>query len=237
MAILKSNLNSKVRGKMTKDIWEAVENYFDKTLIPHNSALDAALADAAAAKLPAIQVASVQGKLLHLLARIMGARNILEIGTLGGYSTIWMARALPEGGRIITLEADPKHAGVAQKNFARAGVENKVDLRLGKALDTLPKVAAEGLGPFDMFFIDANKSNMPEYFEWSLKLSRKGSVIIADNVVREGAVLDAKSKDADIQGIRRFLKMVGKEKRVSGTALQTVGTKNYDGFALILVTS
>jgi len=195
------------------------------------------LAAASAENLPAIQVSSVQGKLLHLLARIMGARNILEIGTLGGYSTIWMARALPEGGRIITLEADPKHAEVAQKNFARAGVENEVELRLGKALDTLPKVAADGRGPFDMFFIDANKSNMPEYFEWSLKLARKGSVIIADNVVREGAVLDARSKDADIQGIRRFLEMVGKERRVSGTALQTVSTKNYDGFALVLVTS
>jgi len=222
---------------MTKDVWEAVDKYFDEMLIPHDSALDDALAAASAENLPAIQVSSVQGKLLHLLARIMGARNILEIGTLGGYSTIWMARALPEGGRIITLEADPKHAEVAQKNFARAGVENKVELRLGKALDTLPKVAADGRGPFDMFFIDANKSNMPEYFEWSLKLARKGSVIIADNVVREGAVLDARSKDADIQGIRRFLEMVGKERRVSGTALQTVSTKNYDGFALVLVTS
>ena len=222
---------------MTKDVWEAVDKYFDEMLIPHDSALDDALAAASAENLPAIQVSSVQGKLLHLLARIMSARNILEIGTLGGYSTIWMAQALPEGGRIITLEADPKHAEVAQKNFARAGVENKVELRLGKALDTLPKVAADGRGPFDMFFIDANKSNMPEYFEWSLKLARKGSVIIADNVVREGAVLDGKSKDADIQGIRRFLEMVGKEKRVSGTALQTVSTKNYDGFALVLVTS
>jgi len=222
---------------MTKDVWEAVDKYFDEMLIPHDSALDDALAAASAENLPAIQVSSVQGKLLHLLARIMGARNILEIGTLGGYSTIWMARALPEGGRIITLEADPKHAEVAQKNFTRAGVENKVELRLGKALDTLPKVAADGRGPFDMFFIDANKSNMPEYFEWSLKLARKGSVIIADNVVREGAVLDARSKDADIQGIRRFLEMVGKEKRVSGTALQTVSTKSYDGFALVLVTS
>jgi predicted O-methyltransferase YrrM len=222
---------------MTKDVWEAVDKYFDEMLIPHDSTLDDALANCASANLPAIQVSSVQGKLLHLLARILGARNILEIGTLGGYSTIWMARALPEGGRIITLEADPKHAEVARKNFARAGVENKIELRLGKALDTLPQVAAEMRDPFDMFFIDANKSNMPEYFEWSLKLARKGSVIIADNVVREGAVLDAKSKDADIQGIRRFLEMVGKEKRVSGTALQTVSTKNYDGFALVLVTS
>jgi predicted O-methyltransferase YrrM len=222
---------------MTKDVWEAVDKYFDEMLIPHDSTLDDALANCASANLPAIQVSSVQGKLLHLLARILGARNILEIGTLGGYSTIWMARALPEGGRIITLEADPKHADVARKNFARAGVANNVELRLGKALDTLPQVAADGRGPFDLFFIDANKSNMPEYFEWSLKLARKGSVIIADNVVREGAVLDAKSKDADIQGIRRFLEMVGKEKRVSGTALQTVSTKNYDGFALVLVTS
>jgi predicted O-methyltransferase YrrM len=222
---------------MTQDLWEAVDKYLDRMLIPHDSSLDDALAAAAAAKLPAIQVSSVQGKLLHLLARIMGARNILEIGTLGGYSTIWMARALPEGGRIITLEADPKHAEVAQKNFAHAGVESKVELRLGKALDTLPKVAADGRGPFDMVFIDANKSNMQEYFEWSLKLARTGSVIIADNVVREGAVLDAASKDADIQGVRRFLEMVGKEKRVSGTALQTVSTKNYDGFALVLVTS
>jgi len=222
---------------MTKDVWEAVDKYLDETLTPRDSTLDDALAECAAADMPAIQVSSVQGKLLHLLARIMGARNILEIGTLGGYSTIWMARALPEGGRIITLEADPKHADVARKNFARAGVEGKVELRLGKALDTLPKVAADARGPFDMFFIDANKSNMPEYFEWSLKLARKGSVIIADNVVREGAVLDANSKDADIQGVRRFLEMVGKEKRVSGTALQTVSTKNYDGFALVLVTS
>jgi predicted O-methyltransferase YrrM len=222
---------------MTQELWEAVDKYFDKMLIPHDSTLDDALSAAAAAKLPAIQVSSVQGKLLHLLARIMGARNILEIGTLGGYSTIWMARALPEGGRIVTLESDPKHAEVARKNFRRAGVESKVELRLGKALDTLPQVAADGLGPFDLCFIDANKSNMPEYFGWSLKLARKGSVIIADNVVREGAVLDAKSEDADIQGIRRFLEMVGKEKRVSGTALQTVSTKNYDGFALVLVTS
>ena len=222
---------------MTQDVWEAVEHYFDKVLVAQDSALEDALATAAAEKLPAIQVSSGQGKLLHLLARILGARKILEIGTLGGYSTIWMARALPEGGRLITLEADPKHADVARKNFARAGVENKVELRMGKALDTLPQIAAEGVGPFDLFFIDANKSNMPEYFEWSLKLARKGSVIIADNVVRGAAVLEADSKDADIQGVRRFLEIVGKEKRVSGTALQTVSTKSYDGFAMVVVTS
>jgi len=222
---------------MTQEIWSAVDTYFDGLLLPQDSALDDALAACVAANLPTIQVSSVQGKLLHLLARIMGARNILEIGTLGGYSTIWMARALPEGGRIVTLEADPKHAEVARGNFVRAGVESKVELRLGKALDTLPQVAADGRGPFDIFFIDANKSNMPEYFEWSLKLARPGSIIFADNVVRDGAVLDAKSKDADIQGVRRFAEMVGKEKRVSATALQTVGGKGYDGFALALVTS
>jgi len=221
----------------TKDVWESVEQYLDNVLVMQDSALKDGLAAAETAKLPAIQVSSGQGKFLQLLARILGARNILEIGTLGGYSTIWMARALPEGGKIITLEADPKHADVARKNFARAGVETKVELRLGKALDTLPQIASEGRGPFDMFFIDANKSNMPEYFEWSLKLARTGSVIIADNVVREGAVLDANSKDADIQGIRRFLEMVGKENRVSGTALQTVSSKSYDGFALVPVTS
>ena len=221
---------------MTQNIWDAVDKYMDTMLILQDSALEDALKTAEAAKLPAIQVSSAQGKLLHLLARILGARKILEIGTLGGYSTIWMARALPEGGRIITLEADPKHAEVARKNFARAGVENKVELRLGKALDTLPQVAADRLGPFDLVFIDANKSNMPEYFEWSLKLARVGSVIIADNVVRAGAVLDAESKDADIQGIRHFLEMAGKEKRVSATALQTVSTKSYDGFAFLLVT-
>lgn len=222
---------------MNQKVWEAVDQYLDKMLIPPDPAMKDALADATKAKLPAIQVSSMQGKMLHLMALMTGARKILEIGTLGGYSTIWMARALPEGGRIVTLEADPKHAEVARKNFARAGVESKVELRLGKALDTLPQIAADGIGPFDMFFIDANKSNMPEYFEWSLKLAHKGSVIIADNVVREGAVLDAKSKDADIQGVRRFLEMVGKEKRVSGTVLQTVSTKSYDGFATILVIS
>lgn len=222
---------------MSQKVWEAVDQYLGKMLIPPDPAMKDALAAAAKAKLPAIQVSSMQGKMLHLMALMTGARKILEIGTLGGYSTIWMARALPEGGRIVTLEADPKHAEVARKNFARAGVESKVELRLGKALDTLPQIAADGIGPFDMFFIDANKSNMPEYFEWSLKLARKGSVIIADNVVREGAVLDAKSKDADIQGVRRFLEMVGKEKRVSGTVLQTVSTKSYDGFATILVIS
>ena len=219
------------------DTWAAVDNYFGGLLAPNDPVLTDALQSANAAGLPQIQVTALQGKLLHLLARMISARNILEIGTLGGYSTIWMARALPEDGRLITLEADKKHADVARENFDHAGVANKVELRLGKALDTLPQIAAERRGPFDLIFIDANKSSMPEYFAWSLKLARPGSIIIADNVVREGAVLNAESADADIQGIRRFAEMLSKEKRVSATAVQTVGSKNYDGFAVILVTA
>ena len=219
------------------DTWAAVDNYFGGLLAPNDPVLTDALQSANAAGLPQIQVTALQGKLLHLFARMISARNILEIGTLGGYSTIWMARALPEDGRLITLEADKKHADVARENFDHAGVANKVELRLGKALDTLPQIAAERRGPFDLIFIDANKSSMPEYFAWSLKLARPGSIIIADNVVREGAVLNAESADADIQGIRRFAEMLSKEKRVSATAVQTVGSKNYDGFAVILVTA
>jgi len=223
--------------EMMNDTWAAVDNYFGGLLAPNDPVLTDALQSANAAGLPQIQVTALQGKLLHLLARMISARNILEIGTLGGYSTIWMARALPEDGRLITLEADKKHADVARENFDHAGVANKVELRLGKALDTLPQIAAESRGPFDLIFIDANKSNMPEYFAWSLRLARRGSIIIADNVVREGAVLNAESADADIQGIRRFAEMLSKEKRVSATAVQTVGSKNYDGFAVILVTA
>ena len=219
------------------DTWAAVDNYFGTLLAPNDPALAHALQSSCAAGLPQIQVSPLQGKLLHLFARMIPARNILEIGTLGGYSTIWMARALPEDGRLITLEADKKHADVARENFSRAGVASKVELRLGKALDTLPQIAAESRGPFDLIFIDANKSNMPEYFAWSLRLARRGSIIIADNVVREGAVLNAESTDADIQGIRRFAEMLSKEKRVSATAIQTVGSKSYDGFAVILVTA
>lgn len=222
---------------MTQDTWAAVDHYFGNLLAPDDPALKAALQASNAADLPQIQVSAVQGKLLHLLALMVSARNILEIGTLGGYSTIWMARALPDDGRIITLEANPKHAQVARGNFARAGVEKKVELRLGKALDLIPQIAAEGRAPFDLFFIDANKANQPEYFEWSLKLARRGSVIIADNVVRSGEVLNANSDDPDIQGIRRFTEMVSKEKRVSATALQTVNGKAYDGFAVVLVTA
>jgi predicted O-methyltransferase YrrM len=222
---------------MTQETWTAVDQYINDVLIPHDSVLEAVLRSSADAGLPSIQVSPPQGKLLHLLIRAMGAHNVLEIGTLGGYSTIWMARALPSGGHVLTLEADAKHAEVAWTNFARASLTGTIEQRLGPALDTLPKIAAEGLGPFDFIFIDANKSTMPVYFDWSLKLSRPGSIIIADNVIRNGAVTDATSKDADIQGVRRFNELLAAEKRVSATEIQTVGSKGYDGFALALVLS
>lgn len=220
---------------MNQEVWTAVDDYINSLLVPSDPVLDAAIASSTAANLPAIQVSPPLGKMLHVLARLIGARNVLEIGTLGGYSTIWLARALPPAGRVLTLEANPKHADVARANFARAGLTNVIELRLGKALDLLPDVAAEGRGPFDLIFIDANKSNMPEYFDWSVKLSRRGSVIVADNVIRHGDVLDATSDDADIQGVRRFTECVAADSRVSATAIQTVGSKGYDGFALIIV--
>jgi predicted O-methyltransferase YrrM len=179
----------------------------------------------------------VQGKLLHLLARSIGARNVLEIGTLGGYSTIWLARALPDGGRLISLEADPRHAEVARANIARAGLDTRVEVRLGMALNLLPELAAEGGPPFDFVFIDADKPNNAAYFDWALKLSRPGSIIVVDNVVRDGDVIDAVSDSPTVQGVRRFLERLAVEPRVSATAIQTVGTKGYDGFAIALVTS
>lgn len=220
---------------MTPEIWAAVDDYFGGLLFNEDAALEAAIEASAAAGLPPIQVSPAQGKFLHLLARMIGARSVLEIGTLGAYSTIWLARALPEEGRVVTLEINPKHAEVSLRNLARAGVANKVDLRLGKALETLPQIEAEGRGPFDLIFIDANKSEMAEYFGWALKLARRGSVIFSDNVVRKGAVLDANSEDVDIQGVRRFVDMASTEKRVSSVVLQNVGGKGYDGFAVSLV--
>jgi predicted O-methyltransferase YrrM len=222
---------------MAQEIWAAVDQYFADLLVQQDAGLRSAVEKSTAAGLPAIQVSPVQGKFLNLMARMIGARNILEIGTLGGYSTIWLARALPEGGRVVTLEISPKHAEVAQQNWASAGVAEKIELRLGKALDILPAIAREGRGPFDLIFIDANKSSMPEYFEWSLQLARPCAVIIADNVVRNGAVLDAGTDDQDVQGVRRFAEMVAEEKRVSATVLQSVGSKGYDGFAVLLVTT
>jgi predicted O-methyltransferase YrrM len=220
---------------MTQDVWTAVDQYINETLIPSDTGLEAALRASAEGGLPSIQVSPAQGKLLHLLVRSLNAKNILEIGTLGGYSTIWMARALSSGGKLITLEASTKHAEIARGNFSQAGVAGSIELRLGPALATLPEVAADGRGPFDLIFIDANKSSMAEYFDWSLKLSRRGTVMIADNVIRDGGVIDSASKNEDIQGVRRFNERVAAEPRVSATEIQTVGSKGYDGFAYLLV--
>jgi predicted O-methyltransferase YrrM len=221
---------------MSQDQWTEVDRYFNDLLAPADPVLEAALQAAAAAGLPAIHVAPNQGKLLALLAQSIGARSILEIGTLGGYSTIWMARALGPGGHLISLEADPKHADVARANIARAGLSEVVQVRLGRALDTLPQLEAEGRGPFDLIFIDADKPSNPDYFTWALRLSHRGSLIIVDNVVRNGAVADANSADPTIQGVRRFTERVAAEPRVTATAIQTVGSKGYDGFAIALVT-
>jgi predicted O-methyltransferase YrrM len=220
---------------MAQDVWTAVDQYINETLIPSDAALEGTLRASSEGGLPSIQVSPAQGKFLHLLARTLNAKNILEIGTLGGYSSIWMARGLASGGKLITLEFSAKHADIARGNFARAGVAGSIELRQGAALETLPQVAADGRGPFDLIFIDANKSTMAEYFDWALKLSRRGTVIIADNVIRDGNVINAKSKDEDIQGVRRFNERVAAEPRVSATEIQTVGSKGYDGFAYVLV--
>lgn len=218
------------------ELWKEVDRYLSDRLVASDSALEEALAANAAAELPAIDVAPNQGKLLHLLASVAGARRILEIGTLGGYSTIWLARALPKDGRLVTLEANAKHAEVARKNIARAGLSQMVDLRLGAALDTLPQLVKESAGPFDLIFIDADKPNIPDYLTWSLKLSRKGTVIFIDNVIRDGEILDSSSSDASVQGVRRLFDMLHNEPRLQATALQTVGSKGYDGFAMAVVT-
>ena len=222
---------------MSQETWNAVDRYFADALASPDAALDAALKASADAGLPAIAVAPNQGMFLSLLVRAIGARRVLELGTLGGYSTIWMARALPADGRVITLEADARHAEVARANLARAGLASVVEVRLGPALETLPTIAAEGSGPFDLVFIDADKANIPAYFAWALKLSRRGSLIVVDNVVREGAVTDAASTDASVQGVRRLVALLASEPRVSATALQTVGAKGYDGFVIALVTA
>ncbi len=221
---------------MTPDLWTAVDGYICDLLVPPDPALDAALGDSAAAGLPAISVAPNQGKLLALLVQLGSARSILEIGTLGGYSTIWLARAMGAGGRLVTLEADPRHAEVARANLARAGLSEVVEVRVGAALDTLPQLAAEGMGPFDLVFIDADKANNAEYFQWALRLSRPGSLIVVDNVVRDGAVLDDTSTDPAIRGTRRLYELMADEPRVDATVIQTVGSKGYDGLAVALVT-
>lgn len=215
--------------------WAAVDGYISGLLVADDPALEAALAAAEAAGLPPHNVSATQGRLLHLLAGVQGAREVLEIGTLGGYSTIWLARALPPGGRVVTLEAEPRHAEVARASIARAGLAEAVELRVGRGLDTLPRLAAEGRGPFDLIFIDADKQSNAEYFAWALKLSRRGSLIIVDNVVRNGAVVDVTTDDPSAAGARRFFEALAAEPRVSATAIQTVGSKGYDGFAIAVV--
>jgi predicted O-methyltransferase YrrM len=220
---------------MNQEQWTAVDLYISETVVRSDAALDAAIEASAKAELPAIAVTPNQGKLLQIFARLVHARRILEIGTLGGYSTIWLARALPEDGQLISLELNPKHADVARGSIERAGLSKKVEIRLGRALDTLPRLAGEGLGPFDLIFIDADKASIPQYFDWSVKLSRPGSVIIVDNVVRKGAVIEADSGDEDVQGVRRLNDLLTAEKRVTATTIQTVGSKGYDGFTVALV--
>jgi len=219
---------------MSQTTWEAVDDYLSTLLIPEDPA-EAALRASFAAGLPAISVSPPQGKLLYLLASLQGARSILEIGTLGGYSTIWLARALPSDGRLITLEFDPTHAQVARSNITHAGLDRVVEVRQGAALDTLPRILAEGVGPFDLIFIDADKPGYPEYWSWALRLSRRGTLIIADNVVRNGKVVDADSSDANVRAVRRYHELVAAEPRVTATVVQTVGSKGYDGLSFALV--
>ncbi len=225
------------QAQMAHAQWDAVDNYFEQALVPSDAALEAALQASSKAGLPEINVTPSQGKLLHLMARMCGAQRILEIGTLGGYSSIWLARALPLDGRLVTLEYEPLHAEVARENLERAGLSGLTEVRVGRALETLPQVEADGLGPFDFIFIDADKPSNPDYFVWALRLSRPGTVIVVDNVVRDGAVADGDSDDPAVQGIRRMSELAAGEPRVTGTAIQTVGTKGYDGFAAFLVTA
>jgi predicted O-methyltransferase YrrM len=216
---------------MSQELWTAVDRYIAELLVPSDAALDCALDASAEAGLPAIAVSPNQGKLLMMFAQMLGARKILEIGTLGGYSTIWLARGLAAGGRLITLEVDPKHGEVARANIARAGLGDVVEVRVGKALDTLPLLH----GPFDLIFIDADKVSYSEYLIWAVKLSRSGSVIVADNVVRKGAVIDGDSSDPNVHGVRRFNEILAGDARLSATAIQTVGSKGYDGFTIVRV--
>jgi predicted O-methyltransferase YrrM len=212
-----------------------VDRYFGDLLAPPDAQLDAALAANRKAGLPPIDVSPLQGKFLHLLVKMMQPRRVLEIGTLGGYSTLWMARALPKDGRIVSLEFSPKHAEVARANLKNARLLDRVDLRVGRALDSLPVLESSGAGPFDLIFIDADKPSNPEYLKWALKLSRPGTAILVDNVVRDGKIVDAKSTDPDIQGTRRMTEMMAAEPRLTATVLQNVGVKGYDGFALAVV--
>jgi len=220
---------------MSDEPWVAFDRYISDLFLPPDPALDAALEDAKAAGLPSISVSAAQGRLLHVLARALGARRILEVGTLAGYSAISLARALAPGGRLITLEADPVHARVARANVARAGLDGLVEVREGRASETMPQLAAEGAGPFDLIFIDADKPGYADYLGWALDLSRPGTLIVADNVVRKGQVADDASDDPNVVGIRRFNERLAAEARVRATVVQTVGAKGYDGFAFAVV--
>jgi predicted O-methyltransferase YrrM len=217
--------------------WSEVDDYVGGLLAPHDEALDAALKASDEAGLPEIQVSPPQGKLLQLLAQSVGAQMVLEFGTLGGYSTIWLGRGLPADGRLVTLESDPGYAEVARRNIARAGLGDVVELRVGSALETLPRLDAEGVGPFDFTFIDADKANTPDYFAWALDHSRPGSLIVADNVVRDGTLADATSDDPKVKAQRQLHEMIAADPRVDATTIQTVGGKGYDGFTLALVNS
>lgn len=220
---------------MSQELWEKVDDYINSVAIAPDAALEAAAASAVKAQLPPVSVTPAQGKLLQLMARSLGAKRILEIGTLAGYSTIWLARALPREGRLITIEANPAHAGIARTNVEGAGLSDRVDIRLGKALDVLPQIAAEKPPPFDFIFIDADRTGLTDYFDWAVKLSHPGSVIIVDNVVRKGGVIDAASDNVDVKGVRRFNDRLKTDTRVDVTMIQTVSAKGHDGFAMALV--
>jgi len=220
---------------MSEALWGRVDEYIVDKLVQEDASLEAALAANAAAGLPAMDVSAAQGKFLHLMVRITGARRVLELGTLGGYSTIWMAKALPADGQLVTLEYDPGHATVARQNIDAAGVGDKVTIHVGAAVETLPLVAAQSPEPFDFIFIDADKPSNPIYLDWAIKLSRPGTVIILDNVIRDGKVLDPDSTDPRIIGTRAAYDLIGAHPRLQATALQTVGSKGWDGFAIMLV--
>lgn len=223
-------------SKNSPSLWNAVDRYFGDLFAAHDEHLNAAVKANRAARLPAIDVSPLQGKFLHVLVQMTQAKRVLEIGLLGGYSTIWMARALPRGGRIVSLEFEPRHAEIARANLRRAGLLRRVEIRVGPALKSLPQLKAEGAGPFDLIFIDADKENNPHYLEWALKLARRGTVIVVDNVARHGTVIAAKSAAPDIRGTRKCLEMMAAHKRLSAVALQTVGVKGLDGFAMAVVT-
>ncbi|MGH9056397.1 MAG: O-methyltransferase [Acidimicrobiales bacterium] len=220
---------------MPEDLWTEVDAYIDSRVVRPDPVLERALNATAGAGMPPIAVSAAQGKLLALIARMIGARRILEIGTLGGYSTIWLAGALSAGGSLLSLEIDPAHAGVARANLAAAGLDKVAEVRVGGALDTLPTLSTEPADRFDLVFIDADKASIPEYFDWSLRLTHPGSIIVVDNVIRDGKVIDGSSDDPNVVGVRRFNDLIAATAEVSATTIQTVGSKGYDGFTLALV--